>query len=109
MDFNPDTLSILQRDPGRSGRGYNSAVFSKPMPFRERPDIHNRIVAPAAAAGVAPEIIMPRYSFSLAFAMFLAAPLAAEPPKDKIPFRVPPGFVAEKIAGSPQVEHPGFA
>lgn len=52
---------------------------------------------------------MPRFSLASVCLLLVTVPLAAEPPKDKIPFRVPPGFMAEKIAGPPQVEHPVFA
>jgi putative heme-binding domain-containing protein len=50
---------------------------------------------------------MPRFLLSSSCVLLLTSSLAAEPPK--ISFRVPAGFVAEKIAGSPQVEHPVFA
>src|SRR5262245_50042536 len=49
--------------------------------------------------------------FRVAALLMLAAPIAfsgtraAEP----IPFNVPPGFVAEKVAGAPLVQHPMFA
>lgn len=42
----------------------------------------------------------------------LIAPIAtarAESPVAEIPFTVPPGFVVEKVAGPPLVEHPMFA
>src|SRR5947209_16133440 len=40
--------------------------------------------------------------------LFTALPLSAAPPGE-MPFQVPAGFVAEKIAGPPLVEHPVFA
>src|SRR5262249_29491622 len=34
---------------------------------------------------------------------------AADPSKAELPFKVPPGFVVEKVAGPPLVEHPVMA
>src|SRR5262249_31626050 len=55
------------------------------------------------------EFVMPRILLSCSCLLAFVCQAIAEPPDQKIPFRVPPGFVAEKVGGPPMVEHPVFA
>src|SRR5581483_9504787 len=52
--------------------------------------------------------LVPLVTFILTLAV--AAPPESQPPDDKLALiKVPPGFVVEKVAGPPLVQHPMFA
>ena len=51
--------------------------------------------------------LLPLLALPLVLGLLPARPTEAEAPK--VPFTLPPGFVAERVAGPPLVEHPMMA